>query len=314
MDEERLRELIERLRAFERDARELEELLLYLRIEAPPLTNFEGILELLRFLERQQGLYQALARVDFADDHYTFLRAIDGDTIVVEPPRALQRWLKDIHVRLYGLETPELWEDMGPKYRQHLEELCAVDANRRLMIVWERERPHTSYPGFPLSSFERGIGNVFFRGAEGKYCYINGLMHALKYSSLHRDGRNLLRGRRVVENIDLQLSWAGPCATELEAEQNEPSATFTQISEMHPPVCLLTYPKLPTLDPRDESFEARVLDVILQAWQLPCPFASDLIRHSKAVLQSIVAQKASPFDIPLVEISMWAMARHGQTA
>jgi hypothetical protein len=148
----------------------------------------------------------ALARLDFDDDYYTFLRAIDGDTIVVEPPRALSRWMNDIHVRLYGLETPELWEERGIEYRGYLEELCKIDARGRLMIVWERERLGTNYGGFPLTNFERGIGHIFFRGNGRVHYYVNGLMHLLKYSSLKRAGRTLLRGWRLIRDLDLMLA------------------------------------------------------------------------------------------------------------
>ena len=100
---------------------------------------------------------KALARVNFGDGIYEFVRAIDGDTIVVLPPQELRAWIKDIHVRLYGIETPELWEELGKDYRNHLEDLCAKDGLSQLFIVWERERPGTTYGGFPLTSF--GLGD-----------------------------------------------------------------------------------------------------------------------------------------------------------
>ena len=202
MDEGQIKALIKRLHRSMRRRRRIEEQLASLGIETRPIIDPEQMADLserLKRLEEQQAVYHALARIDFDDDFYVFVRAIDGDTIVVEPPRQLQRWMKDVHIRLYGLETPELWEELGQQYQRHLEELCSIDANGRLMIVWERERRGTNYEGFPQSSFEhRGIGHVFFRGPNGRYYYVNGLMHLLKYTSLHRDGRNLLRGRRAV--------------------------------------------------------------------------------------------------------------------
>jgi hypothetical protein len=57
-------------------------------------------------------------------------------------------------VRLYGLETPELWEELGPQYQRHLEELCSVDGRGRLMIVWEGSVSERTTRGFlsPVSN------------------------------------------------------------------------------------------------------------------------------------------------------------------
>jgi|SRR5579864_2572093 len=313
MDERQIRALIERLRSLHVEVRDITEQLASLGIQIPPIVDSQRIDDLsdrLTQLADQQAIHFALTRIDFDDSYYAFVRAIDGDTIVVEPPKQLRQWMKDVHIRLYGLETPELWEELGQEYRQHLEELCSIDARGRLMIVWERERPGTQYEGFPLSTFERGIGHVFFRSAGRRYYYVNALMHLLKYSSLHRDGRNLLRGAHAIRDIDLRIPYSGRCATQLDPAYGEPSATFRQISEMGPPVCLLSYPKLPSLDPRDDNFDAQVLGTIRNAWDSGCPFQPELLRQSESLIHSVMNQRASPFDIPLTLISIWATERH----
>jgi len=317
MDGDQIRALIDRLRALEAESREVEHLLASLGLQPGSLLSpgqINDLAERLDTLAEQEALQSAEARLDFEDDYYRFIRAIDGDTIVVEPPRQLLRWMKNVHVRLYGLETPELWEDLGPEYQRCLEELCLVDANRRLMIVWERERLGTNYEGYPLSTFDRGVGHVFLNGGNGRYYYVNALMHLLKYSSLEREGKSLLRGRRIIEALPLSLAYHGPCATTIEPPTNEPSATFQRISAMRPPVCLLTYPRLPSLDPRREDFGALIMGAIRRGWQTGCPFQECLLHHSEAIVPQIAAQSASPFDLPLAEISMWAASRYDPTA
>jgi hypothetical protein len=206
--------------------------------------------------------------------------------------------MKDVHVRLYGLETPELWEEAGSEYQNHLEELCAIDAAGRLMIVWERERLGTNYEGFPRSTFERGIGHVFFRWADNRYLYINGLMHLFKYSSLRRAGKSLLRGRRHIEALRLELPQRGPCRMQLEVPEVS-SSTFREICKLRPPLCLLSYPSLPSLDPRDESFDLRISETLDQGSLFGCPVERLLIRYSKDLMPHVTNLRVSPFDLRL---------------
>src|SRR5258708_389050 len=98
-----LADLLERLHAVQREIRDIEQLLASLGLGFPGLFNAEGRERLVADLNRlrdAEQFFHALAEVNFADDAYRFVRAIDGDTIVVEPPRQLARWLKDVHVRL----------------------------------------------------------------------------------------------------------------------------------------------------------------------------------------------------------------------
>jgi len=314
--DQRIGELIERLHRLRGEVRDIEQLLASLGLEVPGLMDPVRLVELVERLEQirqAERVYHALARVDFNDDYYVFIRAIDGDTIVVEPPQELRRWIKDVHVRLYGLETPELWEELGPQYQRHLEELCSVDGRGRLMIVWERERLGTNYEGFPLTSFERGIGHVFFRGPEGRFLYVNGLMHLLKYSSVERAGKNLLRGRSRLRDTDVRLPWRDRCATPLEVPE-ACSDTFRMVAGLGPPICLLTYPRLPSLDPRDPSFHEKIAAVIREAWSFSCPFQGGRRQHDEALMEDTKSLRVSPFDVPLTLTSMWALEQQKRTA
>lgn len=310
MTEESLRKLIVRLQKLGEDAVEIQHAL---RTEGIPTSNIvnteelSGTLKVLNELLRELEVRSALARVNFKDDYYAFVRAIDGDTIVVEPPEQLRDWMKDIHVRLYGLETPEMSEELGSEYQKHLEELCAIDGKNRLMIVWERERVGTGYAGFPLASFERGIGHVFFQISSSRYLYVNGLMHLLKYSSLFRAGKNLLRGRRYLNDMDLASPWHGPCATDLKLGTGVVSPTMQQIITMRPPVCLISYPSLPNLDAHDERFPDKLMNALQRDWETQhCPFGEGLVRNSQHLLSHVVGRNASSFDVPLTYLSQWA--------
>ena len=57
---------------------------------------------------------QALARVNFEDREYRLLRVNDGDTLEVLPPDELKSWMRDVHIRLYGVDAPESSTELGP--------------------------------------------------------------------------------------------------------------------------------------------------------------------------------------------------------
>jgi len=160
----------------------------------------------------------ALVRVNLRDERYKLLRVIDGDTLVVGPPQELTSWVNDIHVRLYGVDTPELNQTTGPVYKKILEHLCRKG---EVQIIWERERLGTNYAGFPLSSFGRGVGNVFvileplkepfaWSGShfyqQNAVLYVNALLASLPHVTLERDGKRLLRGAKHLESVVSQIS------------------------------------------------------------------------------------------------------------
>jgi hypothetical protein len=150
-----------------------------------------------------QTLRMALARINFRDDRYRFLRAIDGDTLEVAPPRELSEWMRDIHVRLYGVDTPERGQERASFYTELLESLCTIDRGA-ISVIWERERRGTEYAGFPLSSFERGIGNVFVElpDTDGRVLYVNAFLASFPDVQLVRDDKPLLRGARILRAFE----------------------------------------------------------------------------------------------------------------
>ena len=197
--DEHLNQAIQRLH----DLQEADERLNALLQQRAHLTKtIETISFLLHELLEAEDFQHALARIDFEDDFYRFIRATSGDTIVVHPPNQLSRWMKEVHARLYGLHIPELNAEVEDIYQKYLEELCAIDGDRRLMILWEREQKGTTYGGFPLSSFERGIGHVFIQAdARHEFLYVNGLMQLFRHTSSLQNDRSLLRGAHRVKAL-----------------------------------------------------------------------------------------------------------------
>lgn len=137
----------------------------------------------------------ALARVNLEDRDYGLMRVIDGDTLVVSPPEELMRWMRDVHIRLYGVDAPESNTELGPTYTAVLEKLCQLNGGR-LHVVWERERERTDYAGFPTTSFERGIGNVFVDIGDGVLLYVNAVLASLPHVQIERSTRGLIRTAR----------------------------------------------------------------------------------------------------------------------
>jgi len=237
------------------------------------------------------------APVDFRDDSYRFLRAIDGDTIIVGAPKELSGWVQDIRVRLYGLEVPEMHEgQVGERYRRRLEELCSIDAKGILHIVWEREALGTKYPGFPKHSFEREIGHVFFRMEDGRFVYINGLMHLLPESTYfaNSNGKFLLRmSRSTLHKLRFRNEFCERCTRPFPLLHNA-SPTLQNIATLNPPNCLLVFPRLPSLDPRSGINGSFLGNCSCVANWVEQPF-----------VQMIKQQKISLFDWHLLNLFRW---------
>jgi hypothetical protein len=69
----------------------------------------------------EEEIQLALQRINLHDDRYKFLRAIDGDTIEVAPPGELRKWMRDVHVRLYGIDAPERGQERAQLYTEFAE-------------------------------------------------------------------------------------------------------------------------------------------------------------------------------------------------
>jgi len=145
--------------------------------------------------QAEQDFSAALARVNFEDRDYKLIRVIDGDTLVIHPPKELMGWMRDVHIRLYGVDAPESNTELGPTYTAILEKLCLLDEGR-LHVVWERERRGTGYAGYPTTSFERGIGNLFVDIGDGLLLYINAILASLPDVQIERNSKKLVRAAR----------------------------------------------------------------------------------------------------------------------
>lgn len=165
--------------------------------------------------------------------------------------------------------------------------------------------PGSQYEGFPRVSFERAIGHVFFRCGTSRYCYVNGLMLTLRHSSHERRGTSLLRGRRYLERVDRIVPWVSGCATALPSQSSD-SYTMRLVRSVRPPLCLTTYPGLPSLDPRSRTFEVDMLGAIKQAWSFACPFERGLRSAVEELRPAIERFNASPFDVPITFLRSWA--------
>lgn len=63
--------------------------------------------EINRLIENvEEDIIFFYSRINFSDRGYKLQRVIDGDTIIVDPPPKLNDYMKDIRVRLYGIDTP----------------------------------------------------------------------------------------------------------------------------------------------------------------------------------------------------------------
>lgn len=163
-----------------------------------PSPEIDAIIESIREKANEQTIQEfaaALARVNFDDRKYMLRRVIDGDTFEADPPEQLLRWLRDVHVRLYGVDTPESRTDRGPIYTEILTHLLSLD-DGGVHIVWERERRNTEYGGFPTTSFERGVGNVFVDLGDDALLYVNAFMASLPDVGIERGANRLVRMAR----------------------------------------------------------------------------------------------------------------------
>jgi len=197
-----LEEISSIVRQIEELRRHLDQLLA--QNELPGLTDeIRGTLERVKERATEKAareFQQALARVNFEDRDYRLLRVIDGDTLEVRPPEELMRWMRDVHIRLYGVDAPESNTELGPTYTAILEKLCQLNEGR-LHVVWEREREGTEYAGYPTTSFERGIGNLFVDIGDDNLLYINAILASLPDVQIERCTKKLIRAARHLKQL-----------------------------------------------------------------------------------------------------------------
>lgn len=300
----------EEVKAVLREMLELQQLLARRLVDtpsAPDSHRLRGILERMaaeveHYIEDR--LYLACQRINLRDQRYPFMRAIDGDTLELHPPDELKEWMRDVHIRLYGIDTPERNEDQGPAYTSLLERLCRNCAGGNLSVIWERERGGTEYAGYPRTSFERGIANIFF-SLDEKVIYLNALLAMLPHVKTRRSNGDLIRGRRWLEN--LRLPYRGHCPNEVPGVIIEAIRT-TELAPISPglPACLYTFP--PEIIPASARSPREVWEIVSGSIRTySCPFAAPGIPEQE-IMAHIDEERISPFDIPLILASEWRQA------
>lgn len=274
--------------------------------------------------ERQaaQEFQHALARVNFEDKDYRLIRVIDGDTLEVRPPEGLQRWMRDVHIRLYGVDAPERNSELGPIYTEILDRLCRMNGGR-LRVVWERERQGNEYAGFPTYSFERGVGNVFVDIDDRFMLYVNGVLASLPDVQIVRGRNRLIRVSRHVrewphlfwhyrhEHPPFHPFWPwGPYSTRrllgaIKAGSPEDLRQMFLPTRRHHPWLVWCVPKGVLLDPNPdrEAFHRLVFEC---AEDIACPECRETVHALVEQLPRLLEDEdATSFDLLLLLAYAW---------
>lgn len=295
----------------------LQKELLELLQDRPPAQLSIHLKDLIRDLKRaveqevEEIINCALARVNLHDESYIFMRAIDGDTLEVQPPDALRDWMHDVHIRLYGIDAPETNDALGPAYTELLGRLCRNSAKSQLSIIWERERPGTEYSEFPRTSFERGVGNIFIK-IDNYLLYVNSFLAMLPHVHTNRGGRDLIRGRlRPKEALHL-IPWRGGCMSHL---SEQILVNLAEIQEIKPayewrfPVCLSCFPR--EIIPAAGRSPNEVWTILLESIRSHnCPYSGVVSGVLESKINYLIESRIiSPFDVPLLLASEWREGR-----
>jgi len=250
----------------------------------------------------REAVRAALVRVNLRNETYQVKRVIDGDTLSVSPPRGLEDWMKDVRVRLYGIDTPEQSEKLGPFYTELLERLCSIN-DGRVHIIWEREGTGTEYEGFPRTSFERGIGHVFIDVPSERVLYVNSFLAMFSDVNIKRGQKKLVRGAKVFHSIALASRYHWYCKEELprailDALGREIVTADAQMEDNPFPICLFLFPK--SLVSASAEDLGRVCTILSSDFlERGCPYAYVGILED-TWSAAVRDKKASPFDIPIL--------------
>jgi len=86
----------------------------------------------------------------------TLVRIVDGDTIVVDIDLGCNSWIKDEHVRLLGINTPEVRgvdKELGKDARDALASM--LPSNAEMLIRTEKDK---------RGSFNRLLVDIYYQG------------------------------------------------------------------------------------------------------------------------------------------------------
>lgn len=88
-------------------------------------------------------------------------RVIDGDTIVVDIDLGFTVWLKDVHVRLNGINTPELHATYGETQQAALKAKARVE-----VLTLGKTVQLTTVKANSQEKYGRWLGNVSIDGID----------------------------------------------------------------------------------------------------------------------------------------------------
>jgi len=276
--------------------------------------NLEEIIQSLhgetnRLIENiEENIIAFYSRINFSDRGYELKRVIDGDTIIVDPPPGLNDYMKDIRVRLYGIDTPELRFKKGKLFKDFLMALFEELDYKKIIIFWDREKENTYYEGFPTSSFEREVGNVFIE-IENKFLYLNALLLLYTDVSSNINNKDLIKGRKHINDIIEPFNHYFKCSCNSEFLNGVKEISYKFFEEYELinwiPLCLIFFNKNILNELRTPSkviFE----EIIKSVKEFRCPFyyLSNAL-ELKEVLKRIESNKINPFDLILLAAENW---------
>lgn len=248
------------------------------------------------------------SRINFSDRGYKLQRVIDGDTIIVDPPPKWKDDMKDIRVRLYGIDTPELSSKKGELFKGFLIALFEELDYKKIIIFWDREKENTYYEGFPTSSFEREVGNVFIE-IDNKFFYLNALLLMYPDVSSNINIKDLIKGRKYVKDIIEPFNHYIKCSCKSEFLNGVKEISYKFFEEYELinwiPLCLIYFNKNILKELRISS-KAIFEDIIKSLKEFRCPFyyLSDVLERIE-ILKKIESNKINPFDLILLAAENW---------
>ena len=265
--------------------------------------------EINRLIEKiDEEIIVFYSRINFSDRGYELKRVIDGDTIIVDPPPKLNDCMKDIRVRLYGIDTPELRFKKGKLFKDFLIALFKELDYKKIIIFWDREKENTYYEGFPTSSFEREVGNIFIE-IDNKFLYLNAILLMYPDVSSNINNKDLIKGRKYISDIIEPFNHYIKCSCNSEFLNGIKEISYKFFEEYKlinwMPLCLIYFNKNILKESRTSSkviFE----EIIKSLKEFRCPFyyLSEAL-ELKEILKKIESNKINPFDLILLAAENW---------
>ncbi len=265
--------------------------------------------EINRLIENvEEDIIVFYSRINFSDRGYKLQRVIDGDTIIVNPPPELNDCMKDIRVRLYGIDTPELSFKKGELFKDFLIALFDELDYKKIIIFWDREKENTYYEGFPTSSFEREVGNVFIE-IDNKFLYLNALLLMYPDVSSKINNKDLIKGRKYIKDIIEPFNHYIKCSCNSEFLNGVKEISYRFFEEYELinwiPLCLIYFNKNILKELRISS-KVIFKEIIKSLKEFRCPFyyLSDVLERIE-ILKKIESNKINPFDLILLAAENW---------